>query len=205
MARQNTGTTYRVAIDTEHTFIYIDAADKKDLIRFLVDNYVGEHSICGVKRLGWDGMLYSESIITDPFFQELSAQKQTLPVVEEKPKRISMLCEEYEADDGIREFSVLAVSEDREALKLLMKAKIQEDEYGYIKTNGVFDQSDLHFTTNFKEGFLEYYILEQDVLSRDQIRSRCGVGEKLSLDQQVKLAQSSSIYKNTLPHSDLER
>ena len=217
MARLNTGSTYRVAIGNEHTFIYIDAENKKDLIQFLVDNYAGEHSICGVKRLGFDGMLYPEAIITDPFFKELLAQKRPFPSVEEKPKRISLLCEEYEADDGIREFSVLAVSEDKESLKQLMQAKIQEDEYGYIKSNGVFNQGDTHFTTNFEDGFLEYYILDQDILSRAHIETKVRTtlekslsnsveGEKPSLDHQVKKAATSIQTKtNHLTNSNLER
>ena len=217
MAKLNTGATYRVALDTEHTFVYIDASDKKDLIKFLFDTYVGDHSICGVKRLGKDGMLYPEAIITDPLFKELAFQKQLSISARETPKKIYLLCQEYEDKDAIREFSVLAVSEDYSALKNLMQAKIKQDEYGFVQNKGILQNTENSFCTNFSSGFLEYYILSQDLLSRNKIQKRVEAiqnstsspkreEELPSLDQQVKEAASSIQTKTThLTSSTLER
>lgn len=91
---------------------------------------------------------------------------------EQKPERLSVLCEEYEGDDGIREFQILAISSDKDALRKLMEAKIVEDEYGMIEDNGIGDHSQDHFMTEFNCGFVEYYIRDEEVLSRDELERR---------------------------------
>lgn len=85
--------------------------------------------------------------------------------------KLYMLCEEHEDDSCIREFFVRAVSQDRESLQELMKAKIEKDEYGIIALNGVDEDYENWFKTEYKEGvgILEYYILEEDVLSKEEI------------------------------------
>lgn len=85
--------------------------------------------------------------------------------------KLYMLCEEHEDDSGIREFYVHAVSQDKEGLKQLMKAKIEKDEYGTIALNGVKEDRETWFKTEFEEGvgILEYYILEDDVLQKEDI------------------------------------
>lgn len=88
----------------------------------------------------------------------------------EQPKML-MLCEEYENDDGIRSFTVLAVSEDEEMLQKLLAAKVEKDEYGFIAKNGISEYDNPnHFLTEFQDGFVEYYILEENVLSREQLQ-----------------------------------
>ncbi len=71
-----------------------------------------------------------------------------------------MLCEEYENDDGIRSFTVLAVSEEEKMLQKLLAAKVEKDEYGFIAKSdgGDFDNPN-HFVTEYidGEGFVGYH------------------------------------------------
>lgn len=91
------------------------------------------------------------------------------PEQADQPKML-LLCEEYESEDGIREFTVLAVSEDEKMLQKLLAAKVEKDEYGFIAKNGIDDAGPNHFRTEFQDGFVEYYILEENVLSREQLQ-----------------------------------
>lgn len=91
------------------------------------------------------------------------------PAQAEQPKML-MLCEEYENDDGIRSFTVLAVSQDEKMLQKLLAAKVEKDEYGFIAKNGIDEAGLNHFCTEFQDGFVEYYILEENVLSREQLQ-----------------------------------
>lgn len=77
-----------------------------------------------------------------------------------------VLCEEYEDKDGIREFTILAMSEDKILLRELMQRKIEMDEYGFIADKGIFNESEDNFSTEFNNGFVEYYISEQPVYSQ---------------------------------------
>lgn len=111
------------------------------------------------------------------------------------PPQVFILCEEYEGDDGIREFSIHGVSEDKNFLREKMEALIQEDFYGFIANKGVADHSEDRFSTNFDCGFVEYYILNQEVLSREN-RDRV-LGLKASLDEQIAKATPE------MKHSDI--
>ena len=92
------------------------------------------------------------------------------PAQAEQPKML-MLCEEYENDDGIRSFTVLAVSQDEKMLQKLLAAKVEKDEYGFIAKNGISEYDNPnHFCSEFQDGFVEYYILEENVLSREQLQ-----------------------------------
>lgn len=91
------------------------------------------------------------------------------PEQADQPKML-LLCEEYESEDGIREFTVLAVSEDEKMLQKLLAAKVEKDEYGFIAKNGIDDADPNYFCTEFQDGFVKYYILEENVLSKEQIQ-----------------------------------
>lgn len=92
------------------------------------------------------------------------------PAQAEQPKML-LLCEEYEDSDGIRSFTVLAVSQDEKMLQKLLAAKVEKDEYGFIAKNGISEyENPNHFLTEFQDGFVEYYILEENVLSREQLQ-----------------------------------
>lgn len=91
------------------------------------------------------------------------------PEQADQPKML-LLCEEYESEDGIREFTVLAVSEDEKMLQKLLAAKVEKDEYGFIAKNGIDDADPNYFCTEFQSGFVKYYILEENVLSREQLQ-----------------------------------
>ena len=98
------------------------------------------------------------------------ASAKESPAQAEQPKML-MLCEEYENDDGIRSFTVLAVSQDEKMLQKLLAAKVEKDEYGFIAKNGISEYDNPnHFLTEFQDGFVEYYILEENVLSREQLQ-----------------------------------
>lgn len=84
-------------------------------------------------------------------------------------KKVFMLCEEKEHGDAIREFRVLTVSSDRDALRQLLAAKVAKDEYGIIGSNGVRDVGSDYFASEYEnESMVEYYILEEGVLTREQ-------------------------------------
>lgn len=97
------------------------------------------------------------------------ASAKDAPEQADQPKML-LLCEEYESEDGIREFTILAVSEDEKMLQKLLAAKVEKDEYGFIAKNGIDDAGPNHFCTEFQDGFVEYYILEENVLSREQLQ-----------------------------------
>lgn len=76
----------------------------------------------------------------------------------QEPKRVYALCEEYENDDGLREFSILGVSEDKEMLQEALQRLVQKDKYGFIAEKGVFESTPDFFQTNFEDGFVGYSI-----------------------------------------------
>lgn len=87
----------------------------------------------------------------------------SVPASAEVKDVIYALCEEYEDRDAIRQFTILKISRDENKLKALMQKEIEEDKYGYIKDKGVDDHTDTHFSSNFNDGFVEYYILEEKI------------------------------------------
>lgn len=93
------------------------------------------------------------------------------PEQADQPKML-LLCEEYESEDGIREFTILAVSEEEKMLQKLLAAKVEKDEYGFIAKNGIDDADPNYFCTEFQDGFVKYYILEENVLSKEQIQEK---------------------------------
>lgn len=74
------------------------------------------------------------------------------------------LIEIYESDDGIRLFQILESSFNEDILKVKMQDKIEADEYGYIKENGIEESSDTYFLTKFNEGFVEYSIVKNNLI-----------------------------------------
>lgn len=105
-----------------------------------------------------------------PFKKNVIGQ-QLLPE-EAQPQRVYCLCEEYEGGDGIREFRILGVSQDKAALRKYMRATIESDPYGLVAENGIDTDSADHFCTKFENGFVEYFITEEKVLSRDELSAQ---------------------------------
>lgn len=62
---------YRVALDSERSFEYVSARDKKDLMAFLVDEFAGKRDVFSVKAVGRDGSLSTVTVITDPEYQKM--------------------------------------------------------------------------------------------------------------------------------------
>lgn len=87
-------------------------------------------------------------------------------------RSVYCLCETHEHGDAIREFEILAVSTDKEALKQLMRAKVTADEYGYLKENGIYEQSEDWISSNDNNGFVEFSISEMPVLSRQELERK---------------------------------
>lgn len=106
----------------------------------------------------------------------------------QKPESVYCLCEEYEGDDGIREFRILGVSQDKEALRNHMKAIIKSDPYGFVAENGIDTDSDDYFCTKFEAGFVEYSIKEEKVLSRAELAEKTKaipVPDEKETDQEI--------------------
>lgn len=78
-------------------------------------------------------------------------------------EKIYVLCEEFE-DDGIREFSVLEVSRNKQTLQIAMEEIIKKDEYDIIADNGIYQKSSDYFETNNIDGFVCYYIVEREIV-----------------------------------------
>ncbi len=114
------------------------------------------------------------------------------------PEQVYCLCEEYENDDGIREFSILAVSTDEEYLQKQMQKIITDDNYGFIKDKGVAIDGDNHFQTNFENGFVEYYIERNQVLSREDLKRSLGEEKKPSLAERINEANTKVTDANSL-------
>lgn len=107
----------------------------------------------------------------EPPFPLLPEYEKKIVVFPPEQEKMCALCEEYEDDNGIREFRILATSRDEEGLRKLMQAKIEKDEYGIIAQNGIDENEANHFRTEYSEGFIEYYITEEDVLTPEQIQT----------------------------------
>ena len=127
------------------------------------------------------------------------AQSTDIPVV-------YILCEEYENKDHIREFTILCVSNDENYLRQLMQKKIENDQYGFIASKGVDESSlrDNHFSTNYDDGFVEYYILEQPVHVIEKDRPK----DKPSLDSMIRNADNkrvATLSEQEAPKRDSER
>lgn len=101
-------------------------------------------------------------------FDSAKESSEQAPAIQPK---MHILCEEYEDDDAIRSFTVLAVSEDEQLLQQMLAAKVEKDEYGFIAKNGGEFEGNNQYHTEYNDGFVEYYILEEDVLSKEQIHA----------------------------------
>lgn len=87
--------------------------------------------------------------------------------------KVYVLCEEHEDDNGIRDFEILGVSTDQDALQKLLSAKVKKDEYGLIASNGLVYDDPYFIQTDYVEerGIVKYYLQEEDLLNKEQIQS----------------------------------
>ena len=119
----------------------------------------------------WNSMYVSlpESLVAR--IKEAAVQEHLAADLRSNKQPVFCLCETREEGDAIREFEILAISPDKDALKQLMKAKIAADEYGFSKENGVHYETEEYYSTNYEAevGFVEYAITEMPVLSREEI------------------------------------
>ncbi len=109
--------------------------------------------------------------IEPPFPMQETYQKREVTIPPALPQKIHLFCEEFEDDNAIREFTILGVSKNEEDLKKLLQSKIEKDEYGFISGNGVKDQGETYFCTEYDDGFVKYYIQEEEILTNDRIQA----------------------------------
>ncbi len=90
-----------------------------------------------------------------------------------------LLCEEHEDSGGIRWFSVLDASTDKEALHQLLEAKANKDETGLLGMNGIEDWGPESVSSNYVDevGYISYYIQSTDVLTREQALAKLSTEE----------------------------
>ena len=100
-------------------------------------------------------------------FSERNSLKQVEP---DAPMKIHFLCEEFEGEEAIREFRILAVAQNKDDLRLLLQAKVDQDEHGFIALNGVSEDGPDSFSTKYEDGIIKYYIEEASVLNTEQIK-----------------------------------
>lgn len=150
-----------------------------------------------------------------PYGLQPEYEKKVCVFDPEPEPKLHVLCEEYEGDDGIRSFTILGISHDEDALRALMQSKIAEDEYGLIAKNGIDeDLRDNHFMTNFQDGFVEYYMIEEVLLNKEQIQSRIRASELAptkpserapSLDSQIRSAKARTVSPSEHPDRSVPR
>lgn len=95
----------------------------------------------------------------------MSVESWSFSDQEKYPSKVHCLSEEFEGADGIREFEIIALSENKDFLRKLMRAKILADEYGFAADKGISSFEKDFFSTNFDNGFVEYAINEIDILA----------------------------------------
>lgn len=120
------------------------------------------------------------------FYQEKKLVSYTPPLIEggdipfdkrhDEPdlpyeRRVYLLCEEHEGSDGLRSFTILAMGEDKEALQKLLEAKVDKDEYGYIAEYGESESSPNRFESNYGDGYVEYYIIDEPIQTPEQLKA----------------------------------
>ena len=79
MAKEIDGNLYRVSLDSERNYVYVEAENEKSLIYFLVDNYVPDRNIFNAKEVCRDGSLLTVPVVTNPLFQSLQSLKLQHP------------------------------------------------------------------------------------------------------------------------------
>lgn len=79
---------------------------------------------------------------------------------------VYILLETVAGTDGIRDTYVKAVSTDKNKVIAELEKAIEEDEYGYIERNGVYeeDMERGYFLTNVDDGFVEYNTVSSPLL-----------------------------------------
>lgn len=156
-----------VLVDYWHGAARIDAAAQeaicsaKEQLKDYYQEYENKRHIKGPRDYG--AKAFGEGV--DEFLNSSTDLNKKKGVA----KEVYCLCEEFEDGDALREFKILAVSSDKNGLRKLMEAKISQDEYGFVKDKGVGEHEADHFITNFDCGFVEYYIRDQKVLSREEL------------------------------------
>lgn len=80
-------------------------------------------------------------------------------------KNVYILTEEFEGTEGVREFQILNASDNLLKLKNIMQGKVEEDEYGLFRENGINRQDDFCVESNYtSEGFIGYSITVKELI-----------------------------------------
>lgn len=94
----------------------------------------------------------------------ISYRQHTVVPKEAQLNILYQLIEDMEGTDGSRSFSVLATSWDKKKIQGLMQDRIKIDEYGLIAQNGILQNSENFFETNYVNGFVSYEVVDINVL-----------------------------------------
>lgn len=153
-------------------------------------DYIDALVECGITK--GDFQKYGKGDFVKEYFEE---EVDSPSLVEQKgamPEVMHLLLEEHEDNDGIREFMVLGLSTDETLLKKMMQDRIQEDPYGVIDRNGVQENEDNYFCTEFDGGYVEYSIVEEPVLKAEKQRS---LSEQIQGAKKVKQEKQNDASK----------
>lgn len=80
-------------------------------------------------------------------------------------ENVFVLVETLEDSDAIREFDVVGVYDSIYKARMEMRGLVEEDPHDMIQRKGIFKNEDNYFSTNFNDGFLEYYIFNKSLNS----------------------------------------
>jgi len=180
---------YNLCKNTDYDLLY---AQKQTLLESLkTGNPVPKEALEGlvnyldqVGDLGEVLGLFQYEGMDPPYPLQPEYIKRNISIRPDPPEKIYVLCEEFEDRDAIREFQVLAVSRDKILLQRLLKEKAEKDEYGYFAEKGFSEDDADHVCSNFENGFVEYYIVDESVLKKEQ--------PQIEINSKSNIAQQSS-------------
>lgn len=92
----------------------------------------------------------------------------------EEHEKVYILSEETEDEFGIFNSDTLAMSHDKEVLRILLQAKLEKNEYGLFNLDDVEDRFNDIYESEYQEGIgkVSYYISEEKVLNTEQIKAK---------------------------------
>lgn len=92
----------------------------------------------------------------------------------EEQEKVYILLEEREDEFGFFTSENLAMSHDKEALRTLLYAKLEKNEYGLFSPDDVADRFSDIYESEYQEGIgkVSYYISDEKVLNTEQIKAK---------------------------------
>ena len=100
--------------------------------------------------------------------------------------KVYLVREEVEGDDGIREFSILGTYFDRNDALTQMQKVIKDDSYGLIARNGIYEEREGFFQTNYDNGFVEWSVTEQLVTGIIPFADKRAIYDEVKLEYRTQ-------------------